>query len=279
MCIFSREVKSVSATKIFASIAYADLPWIGPGRRPYVRQTLVYENQYAASDELAMVLPIPAALGSSSIELIDMSSRRKFFEALEALFSDPYTKSLGGRGRFMTRGGPLPVISCGDYLVSICPRQEDMKQLHPMFQVDSDIWDDESLQHYRSYSFVVAKLKAGTQKMSPLAFSFVSKLASAVYFPTLHVHDGRLPARAEFDHTLYLEAPPYSSVSQLERDSQFEAVYGGPGEAWELYKGWRIRESDVSDPLEGFLHNDRHLTRRVINGEQHNGDILVPLEN
>ena len=38
-----------------------------------------------------------------------------------------------------------------------------------------------------------------------MAFRFPTRLDEALYFPTLHIHDGRVNAQADFDHTLYFQ--------------------------------------------------------------------------
>jgi hypothetical protein len=40
-----------------------------------------------------------------------------------------------------------------------------------------------------------------------MAFRFKTREKDAIYFPTLHVHDGELHERADFDHALFYQAP------------------------------------------------------------------------
>jgi hypothetical protein len=54
----------------------------------------------------------------------------------------------------------------------------------------------------------VFKLKAGDHKIHPMAFRFPTRDPARLFFPTVHVHDGRVRARARFDHTLYFQGRP-----------------------------------------------------------------------
>src|SRR6185369_10856199 len=83
MCCFSRPVISVSATNIFARAGEEG------------RQFLVYSMTLKATDELAMVLPLPVKIGSDekSINFIDLSGYPDFFADLRKGFPVPKTKS------------------------------------------------------------------------------------------------------------------------------------------------------------------------------------------
>jgi hypothetical protein len=58
---------------------------------------------------------------------------------------------------------------------------------------------------YQHYGFAVFKLKPGAQTIQPMAFSFPTAGADRLFFPTVHIHDGKVHARAEFDHVLYCQ--------------------------------------------------------------------------
>ena len=40
-----------------------------------------------------------------------------------------------------------------------------------------------------------------------MAFQFPSATPDRLFFPTVHIHDGKVHSRAEFDHTLYCQLP------------------------------------------------------------------------
>src|SRR5262249_17924242 len=56
--------------------------------------------------------------------------------------------------------------------------------------------------------FTVFKLKAGAQTVHPMAFEFPTALKARLFFPTVHIHDGKVHDRAKFDHTLYCQSAP-----------------------------------------------------------------------
>lgn len=39
-----------------------------------------------------------------------------------------------------------------------------------------------------------------------MAFSFPSARAGHLFFPTMHIHDGEVHEKEDFDHTLYCQA-------------------------------------------------------------------------
>jgi len=42
-------------------------------------------------------------------------------------------------------------------------------------------------------------------KVHPMAFEFVTKEPSALFFPTVHIHDGLVHPREAFDHALFFQ--------------------------------------------------------------------------
>ncbi len=90
MCIFSRPVRDVSHTRIFARLSLSGT------------QFLVYSMTYAADGDLAMILPLPVALPASerSIRFIDLKPYARFFDDLDRGFSPPRMK-----GYEVSRGG------------------------------------------------------------------------------------------------------------------------------------------------------------------------------
>jgi len=39
----------------------------------------------------------------------------------------------------------------------------------------------------------------------PMAFSFPRQKANALFFPTVHIHDGKVHSKAHFDHALFCQ--------------------------------------------------------------------------
>ncbi len=210
MCCFSRPVRHVSSTSIFArELARA-------------RQLLVYSMNLDADEELAMILPLPVPPGvdERAVEFIDLEGYARFFRDLAAAFPPPAVALSRGRG--MLAAAPesrprLTVHRVGRFEASFAPTRADLDRLDPRFQLAPDAWD--SLPQYRDYGFAVFKLRprAGLlgrllgrrrQTVHPMAFSFPRRDPATLFFPTVHVHDGTAPARADFDHTLYCQPGP-----------------------------------------------------------------------
>jgi hypothetical protein len=49
------------------------------------------------------------------------------------------------------------------------------------------------------------KLKKGEQKVHPMAFEFPRVDKGILFFPTVHIHDRTVPAKAKFDHSLFCQ--------------------------------------------------------------------------
>jgi hypothetical protein len=199
MCCFSRPVESVNATKIFAR-AFSSGPeeeW----------QFIVYAMSIQAREELAMVLPIPVKpnSGEDAVRFISLKSYPTFFARLEAGFFPPpavSARALGG-GTLSTR---LTVHDVGEFHASFVPTVSDFSRLDPRFRLPEGTW--EKLPQYQNYGFAVFKLQPGARTVHPMAFSFPRRDAKTVFFPTVHIHDGKIHSRAHFDHTLYCQRGP-----------------------------------------------------------------------
>ncbi|MEM9069809.1 MAG: hypothetical protein AAGE52_14950, partial [Myxococcota bacterium] len=95
---------------------------------------------------------------------------------------------------------------------SFVPTLSDFERLDPRFRISDDVWS--KLPLYADWGFAVFKLREKrtlfwrrltSQKVQPMAFLFPSREPGAVFFPTMHVHDGRLPEKAKYDHALYAQ--------------------------------------------------------------------------
>lgn len=77
MCCFSRPVKSVTQTKIFARFLTKQ------------EQSLVYQMRLDTPEDVAMILPIPVIKGSGegSVKFIDLSGYQDFFKSLDQGFA------------------------------------------------------------------------------------------------------------------------------------------------------------------------------------------------
>jgi hypothetical protein len=191
----------VSKTQIFARAIDA------------TRQVLVYSMNLAIAGEVAMVLPIPVAagFGDSALQFIDLDGHANYFDRLAALFDVPVPRAKGGPRFARALRTHLVVHDVGAFVASFVPSREDFDRVDPRFRLPKVLFD--RVQHYADYGFAVFQLKPGNVTVHPMAMSFVSRDPARLFFPTVHVHDGRMQPDARFDHSLYYqaargEAPP-----------------------------------------------------------------------
>lgn len=209
MCCFSRPVKFVGKTRIFARATEDGL------------ERLVYSMDVEIDHELAMVLPLPVPADGpeDAVRFVDLSSYPDFFEHLDRAFPPDYQALPQAKGGLFRGGaGPAPTLEVhdvGHFEASFVPKPSDFSRLDPRFRLPEHVLA--RLGPYRDYGFCVFRLspkKRGIfgfgrarQSIHPMAFVFPRRDPNEVFFPTLHVHDDTVPERAHFDHTLYLQDP------------------------------------------------------------------------
>jgi hypothetical protein len=206
MCCFSRPVQSVSATSIFARSGAEG------------RQFLVYRMSLRAKEALAMVLPLPVKPGSGekSLTFINLKEYPSFFADLRKGFPEPLAGD-APRGLGVPRGAAkLEVVTVGSFEASFVPTLADFSRLDERFRLPAGTW--EKLPAYRDYGFAVFKLKPGEATIHPMAFSFPRANPAALFFPTVHIHDGKVHETAEFDHVLYCQRGPADAFDLLQWD-------------------------------------------------------------
>lgn len=216
MCCFSAEVEHVSDTNIYAR-AIGD------------RQILVYSMSYAAKSPLAMVLPIPARPGSAedAVRFIDLSKCAMFFDELRAGFPTVYedyaTLSAGAVLDEIDAPPKLEVREIGAYEASFVPTPADFGRLDERFRLPAELWVE--LKNYADWGFAVFQLRETTlAEVHPMAFDFPRRHRDRLFFPTLHIHRGRLEKRADFDHTLYCQPEPALNWHLKDWEDSIESV-------------------------------------------------------
>lgn len=247
MCCFSRPVK-VSGTQIFAR------------RASPKSQYLVYSMKVAAKDDLAMILPlpVPAKTPEAGVKFIDLSRYPEFFADLARGFkSDEAPGSSGASRGDGGKGKTLKVVDVGAFQASFVPTAGDLDRLAPGFRLPKKIW--KALPAYETYGFAVFKLKAKHEAFHPMAFEFPTTYATELFFPTVHVHDGKLHDEAAFDHALYC---------------QLEKIHSPGMERWEestVPVGMTMDYTRGAPVIERFTH----VHRLKIEGKQRNRDVVV----
>src|ERR1051325_2280465 len=184
MCCFSGVVKSVSGTNIFARMN-------GNGR-----QLLVYSMTVDAAKPLAMVLPLPIAEGSGedAVRFINLEKYPDFFDDLARAFEVTGQSIPTASSKEAVPTAALPVVQVGNFEASFVPTVKDFSRLDERFRLPEKAFDE--LPTYKKYGFTVFKLKPGAQKVHPMAFEFPTALTSQLFFPTVHIHDGKVHQRA-----------------------------------------------------------------------------------
>lgn len=244
MCCFSGPVELVADTKIFARVADG---W----------QVVAYEMRFDATAPVAMVLPLPTRPARPQLEFIDLSGADGFFRKLDTAFAH---KSRGRSDSLLDEvPGPLEVVRVGGFEASFVPTKRDFARIDKRFQLSDAAW--RGLSGYEDWSFAVFRFSDVNVRVHPMAFRFETRAPTSLFFPTVHVHDGTLPAVAHFDHALYTQGQPDE-------------------EGWERTPA---RGEQVLEELAQHKHIQRlcrlgaFFRRREIRGERPNEDIWVPL--
>ncbi len=198
MCCFSGAVESVTNTRIFARLT-------GKGS-----QFVVYQMHWKAQKPVAMILPIPVVQGKpDAVRFVNLKEYASFFDDLRKGFPvEPATRSGGGGLKSFSKAADplLPVEEVGDFVASFVPTVADFARLDPRFIIPKETWDQ--VPGYRRFGFTAFQLKAVAKNgasVHPIAFEFDNRMGNSLFFPTLHIHDGAVHPREEFDHTLYAQ--------------------------------------------------------------------------
>lgn len=250
MCCFSRPINDVRDTNIFARFGADGL------------QTIVYSMYLDSAVDVSMILPIPVRRPASekAVSFIDLSGYEDFFKDMKSGFPAPTPAPLS---RAMpkaanTFGPQLEVKKVGSFDASFVPTVADFSRLSPEFRLPEGTWD--ALPAYKNFGFAVFKLRKTAAKVHPMAFTFPSADPSKLFFPTVHIHDGKVHKKAEFHHDLFCQVAGSTKAMTQWVES--------PGLAKNFVKVAKTK---------GIVAGDRHVYRMKLNGELKNVDTLVAL--
>src|SRR5262245_21623687 len=181
MCCFSGRVEHVADTSIFARS-------VDNGR-----QILVYSMTISTRSDVAMILPLPVPPGSpeDAVRFISLKEYPDFFKDMKKGFPEPVSRG------FMTLSAPersapaqkLEVVQVGEFEASFVPTVKDFSRLDERFRLPDQTW--EKLPAYKDYGFAVFKLKPTAREVHPMAFEFPRANPKQLFFPTVHIHDGK----------------------------------------------------------------------------------------
>jgi hypothetical protein len=245
MCCFSRPVDLVSGTHIFAR----------PSKEG--RQFLVYSMTLHTKEDVAMILPLPVVKDAKedALRFINLEKYEGFFTDLQAGFAAPKTRAPAG-GAFGGLDDKLKVVEVGSFEASFVPAIKDFARLDERFRLPATVWD--SLPQYKESGFAVFKLKKGAKQIHPMAFEFPRANPKALFFPTVHIHDGKVHATARFDHALYCQHSPARDTTTRWQESLRPA-------------GLFMK----TDEAQGVLDPAVHVYRRELRGRYKNEDAIL----
>lgn len=270
MCCFSQPVESVANTRIFARL-------MGD------KQAIVYQMRFKSQHENAMILPLPVRqdAGDKAVSFVSLKGYGGFFSDLNQAF--PTVPPLPA-GRLGVEGGvlkgppPLVVHEVGDFIASYVPSVSDFSRLNPRFAIPKASWDQ--VGGYEDYGFAVFQLKSRSGETHPMAFTFESRWKDKIFFPTVHIHDGKVHAREYFDHSLYFQLPEdmTATVVAASREDQamqdvMDHVLGRPPR-WVSSRHKARFYCDIK-AAKGFIHPDRPLHRISMVGSFNNEDVII----
>lgn len=245
MCCFSQKVDSVNATNIFAR----------PSKE--AGQFLVYSMQFKARQDLSMILPIPTPKNSKedAVQFINLEKYPTLFEDMHSGFPEKKGNWSFGIG-VKSPDRPLPVVEVGSFVASFVPSIKDFARLDERFRLPTKVW--EGLPLYKDWGFAVFQLKKGEMKVHPMAFEFPRAYPKVLFFPTVHIHDGTVPAKAHFDHYLFCQTESPEKVLSWTESAK-------PAQAF----------MTKIDKSLGIVDPKLHVYRREIQGLHDNHDVAI----
>lgn len=264
MCCFSSPTE-VHGTSIFARM-------LRPGT-----QGLVYQMQYTAKSPTAMILPLPVRLPAKedAVRFKSLKEYPDFFAALGRAFpAKPPSSHFGSKA--MPEAQPaaasaLEVHEVGDFVASFVPTVDDFSRLDAQFVLSKDVW--QKVPTVKGYGFAVFQLKATAGKPHPIAFEWDTALGDTVFFPTLHIHDGTVHEKDDFDHVLFLQEPVFDAkVSGYEGPDEKDSATG-------FVRSEKAAKESVEVARTQGLVSPDHLVHRVtMRGSLPNRDTFVDVK-
>jgi hypothetical protein len=249
MCCFSRRIDRVTNTNIFARAGKDN------------KQFLVYAMTLATKEDVAMILPIPTpkAAKEDAVRFISLKEYADFFADMNKGFPEPRVL-VESRGKDSLKKKSLDepklkVIAVGSFEASFVPEVKDFARLDERFRLPASTWD--SLPIYKDFGFAVFKLKKGEKTIHPMAFEFPRAEKRRLFFPTVHIHDGKVHKTASFDHTLYCQTSAGEDVMAWKESPQLADNFMKVGKT------------------AGIVEKNGHVHRRIMKGRKANEDIWV----
>jgi len=247
MCCFSGPVDRVAETNIFAR----------ESRKGH--QFIVYSMTLETPSDVAMILPLPIPVGSGekAVTFINLEEYNGFFADAHRGFPRPRSKSATDLRAVRPSEQQLEVVSVGSFEASFVPTVADFARLDKRFRLPDGTF--EKLPGYKDWGFAVFKLKKGKKKIHPMALEMPTRWPKKLFFPTVHIHDGKIHSKAKFDHSLYAQAA-------VDEGKNLARWIESPGLA---AKFMQIKKA------KGIVSGTEHLYWKRVFGNRENTDITV----
>lgn len=252
--LFTRPIR-VRGTQIFA-------------RLDGEHELLAYAMHLRARSDVAMILPLPVRPGSAEadVQFIDLSAASDLFVLLHEAFMPPVMPAAKSRGGIMPQfpsrsRPPLIVKQVGAFEASFVPTVHDFDRLDPRFRLPAAVWSELPV---HDFGFAVFKLREtrGDARIHPMALRFPTRDPARVFFPTIHIHDGKVHDHARFDHALYYQRPagaqePGGDLGPHDHPTFPELV------------------TRAAERSHGLVHRDWPLARATLAGRRPNVDTWI----
>jgi hypothetical protein len=105
-----------------------------------------------------------------------------------------------------------------------------------------------------------------------MALDFPRRNPDELFFPTVHVHNGRFEPRATFDHLLFCQDVDRMRLDRWNRSSQFEFP-DHPLYRW-ITSPWELGEV-IADRARGIVRADLRCHTFHIRGSYPNVDVVI----
>jgi hypothetical protein len=214
---------------------------------------------FSSTREVAMILPLPVVPGSGedAVKFVSLEKEPRMFEELALLFEMMQPLARKGGFQLTRQSAPkLVVHDIGSFIASYVPARADFARLDARFRMPDVLFD--AVPAYADYGFAVFQLKPGKVTVHPMALTFPTRAPEKLFFPTVHVHDGRFQPTAKFDHALYYQHPDCPEPGPM-------ATFGKDTVGWLM-----PRKS-----YEGLLVAEKPVVRRTLHAKLPNADVWI----
>jgi hypothetical protein len=212
-------------------------------------QALAYGMNLKTAREVAMILPLPVVPGSGedAVKFVSLEKHPRMFEELAELFyvPPPLSRKGGMSLSIPARQPKLVVHKIGSFIASYVPTRADFTRLDERFRIPPVLFD--AVPHYNDYGFAVFQLEPGKVTVHPMAMTFPTRSPDKLFFPTVHVHDGKFHATADFDHALYYQGrrTEGDAYASMRADKSYADLVAPADEMFRRQLRYRLPNEDV----------------------------------